>query len=62
MSTSTLIAGPLPKLGRTELAQFPFPKQQEPTGQTLPVSEVWAAPCAQVLALQLFRQSRPGGL
>jgi hypothetical protein len=39
MSTSTLIAGPLPKLGRTELAQIPVP-QATRTHRPVPHHEI----------------------
>ena len=42
MSTSTLIAGPLSKMGRTELAQIPVP-QATRTHRPVPHHEIVAA-------------------
>src|SRR5713226_3573358 len=39
MSTGTLVAGPLPKIGRTELAQIPVP-EATPTHRPVPHHEI----------------------
>ena len=48
MSTSTLIAGPLSKMGRAELAQIPVPQAPCPTDRFLTTKSLrlWLKPSA----------------